>query len=171
MGRCAAALREHGIVAHMIAGYAQAEFLTPLVERSGIADVFQPLYVRNDFFGGNVDVTGLLVGRDMTNAIKLNADTTTACSESELHASASDSAGTVPEYSSRLGEDKRADTCGSLSEHACRLYLIPRVVFNDDGITLDDMTLEDMEKAAGQTLHMVSCSPAEYFEEIATLLN
>ncbi|MBR2804156.1 MAG: DUF512 domain-containing protein, partial [Eggerthellaceae bacterium] len=77
--------------------------------------------------------TGLLVGRDMTNAIKQNADTTTACSD--------------------------------------KLYLSPRVVLNDDGITLDDMTLEDMEKAAGQTLHMVSCSPAEYFEEIATLLN
>ena len=132
IGRCAAALREHGIVAHMIAGYAQAEFLTPLVERSGIADVFQPLYVRNDFFGGNVDVTGLLVGRDMTNAIKQNADTTATSSD--------------------------------------KLYLIPRVVFNDDGITLDDMTLEDMEKAAGQTLHMVSCSPKDYFNEIIELL-
>ena len=132
MGRCTAALREHGIVAHMIAGYAQAEFLTPLVERSGIADVFQPLYVRNDFFGGNVDVTGLLVGRDMTNAIKQNADTTATSSD--------------------------------------KLYLIPRVVFNDDGITLDDMTLEDMEKAAGQTLHMVSCSPKDYFNEIIELL-
>ena len=132
MGRCTAALREHGIVAHMIAGYAQAEFLTPLVECSGIADVFQPLYVRNDFFGGNVDVTGLLVGRDMTNAIKQNADTTATSSD--------------------------------------KLYLIPRVVFNDDGITLDDMTLEDMEKAAGQTLHMVSCSPKDYFNEIIKLL-
>ena len=116
----------------MIAGYAQKEFLTPLVERSGIADVFQPLYVRNDFFGGNVDVTGLLVGRDMTNAIKLNADTTATSSD--------------------------------------KLYLIPRVVFNDDGITLDDMTLEDMEKAAGQTLHMVSCSPKDYLNEIIELL-
>ena len=33
----------------------------------------------------------------------------------------------------------------------------------------DDMTLEDMEKEAGVPLHMVSCSPLDYFEEIAAL--
>ena len=132
IARCAAALRDRGVIACMVAGYAQAEFLTPLVARSGIEDVFQPLYVRNDYFGGNVDVTGLLVGRDMVNAIKLNADTKSTSSD--------------------------------------RLYLIPRVVFNGDGITLDDMTLEDMEKAAGQTLHMVSCSPKDYFNDIIKLL-
>jgi len=43
-------------------------------------------------------------------------------------------------------------------------------VFNDDGLTLDDMTLEDMEREAGVQLHMVSCSPREYFEEIAALV-
>ena len=133
---CAAALRAKGKVARMIAGFAQQEFLTPLVERSNIGDVFQLLYVKNDFFGGNVDVTGLLVGHDMTTAIKRDAETTAV-----------------------------ADGAG-----APTLYLIPSVVFNDDGITLDDMTLEDMEKAAGQSLHMVSCSPIEYFKEIVELV-
>ncbi|MBP3867230.1 MAG: hypothetical protein J6D25_05410, partial [Eggerthellaceae bacterium] len=66
---------------------------------------------------------------------------------------------------------KRTDASGDPAPSATpTLYLIPSVVFNDDGITLDDMTLEDMEKAAGQSLHMVSCSPIEYFKEIAELV-
>ena len=133
---CATALRESGASACMVAGCAQQEFLTPLVERAGIGDVFRPLYVNNDFFGGNVDVTGLLVGVDMSRAIKRAA-------------------------SSRADNLNRRDN----------LFLIPSVVFNDDGITLDDMTLEDMEKAAGHKLHMVSCSPLDYFTEIPVLLN
>ena len=126
--RCADALRQTGTVARMIAGYAQREFLESLIAESGIADCFQPLYVQNAFFGGNVDVTGLLVGEDIIAAVR--------AAEPALHSS---------------------------------VFLIPRVIFNDDGVTLDDMTLEDMEKAAGQTLHMVSCTPASYFEEISAL--
>ena len=34
-------------------------------------------------------------------------------------------------------------------ERGLQLALIPRVVFNDDAVTLDDMSLEDMEKRAG----------------------
>ena len=132
--RCASALREAGVVARLVAGYAQREFLTPLIARSGIADCFQPLYVANEFFGGNVDVTGLLVAEDIVKEIQR---------EPQL----------APKDSSPRN-----------------LFLIPRVVFNDDGITLDGRTLEDMEEAAGQTLHMVSCSPARYFEEIIAIL-
>jgi hypothetical protein len=47
---------------------------------------------------------------------------------------------------------------------------VPRVVFNDDGLTLDDMTLADIEKTAGRALHMVSCSPKDYFGEIIALI-
>ncbi|MGI6045926.1 MAG: DUF512 domain-containing protein, partial [Eggerthellaceae bacterium] len=35
-----------------------------------LAGMFEPLYVKNDFFGGNVDVTGLLVGADIAAAIR-----------------------------------------------------------------------------------------------------
>jgi hypothetical protein len=51
------------------------------------------------------------------------------------------------------------------------MFLVPRVVFNDDGLTLDGMSLEDMEKATGQPLHVVSCSPLQYFDEITQLAN
>ena len=128
--RCARALRSAGATARMITGYAQKEFLDPLVAEAGIADCFEPLYVRNEFFGGNVDVTGLLVGEDIARAV--------------------------------------ASTAASHQQRS--IFLVPSVVFNDDGIALDGMTLGDMEKKAGQTLYMVSCTPKSYFNEISALV-
>lgn len=123
IARCAEALRATGTVVYMVVGLAQRDFLDPLVAESCIGDVFVPLYVDNSFFGGNVDVTGLLVGKDISAAARRVSD--------------------------------RA------------IVAVPRVVLNDEGVTLDDMTLADMEKAAGRSLRMVSCSPIWYFDEIA----
>ena len=130
IGRCATALRAQGRRAVMVVGCAQREFLDPLVDEAGIRDVFEPLYVENTYFGGNVDVTGLLVGSDIAYAVQ--------------------------------GRSRFEDEAAHLEP----LFLVPRVVFNDDGLSLDGMSLEDMEKAAGQPLHVVSCSPLQYFEEI-----
>lgn len=124
-------MRRQGMRAVMVVGCAQREFLGALIVQSGIDGSFVPLYVENAFFGGNVDVTGLLVGTDIVSAIR----------------------GAV---------SRSADSLPSA-------YFVPRVVFNDDGFTLDGMTLEDMEKAAGAPLHMVSCSPKKYFEEIIAI--
>lgn len=126
ISRCADTLRSAQATARLVAGFAQKEFLDPLVAEAGIGDCFSPLYVENAFFGGNVDVTGLLVGEDIARAVQRHG--------------------------------KPAD-----------VFFIPSVVFNDDGITLDGMTLDDMEKTAGQTLHMVSCTPANYFNEIGAI--
>ncbi len=131
VAECAHVLRNRGAKAVMVAGCAQREFLGALVGRSGIEDVFEPLYVKNSFFGGNVDVTGLLVGQDIACAVR--------------------------EHSENAMQVKPA------------FYLVPRVVFNDDALTLDDMTLEDMGKASGARLSMVSCSPKDYFKEITKL--
>ena len=79
--------------------------------------------MRNDFFGGNVDVTGLLCGCDIADAVRSCAD-------------------------------------------AKALFAVPRVVFNDDGVTLDDMTLEDMEKRSGARLAVVSCNASDFLAEI-----
>ena len=87
-----------------------------------------PLFVKNDFFGGNVDVTGLLCGCDMADAVRAER------------------------------------------ERGLRLALIPRVVFNDNAVTLDDMSLEDMEKRAGAPLAVVSCNASDYLLEIIDLV-
>ena len=47
-----------------------------------------------------------------------------------------------------------------------RLY---KVVLNDGGAMLDDMRVQDVEKEAGRPLAVVSCSPLDYFDEIADL--
>ena len=174
---------------YMVAGFAQREFLDPLIERSGIGDVFRPLYVRNDFFGGNVDVTGLLTGKDIVASIKkiharglfsscmINGATPRTGSES--HSDGSKSASNVGK------DDQVVFTDGTLAptntpqapdnpfannpSHPRPLILVPRVIFNDDGLTLDDMTLEDMEREAGAPIRMVSCSPLDYFEEIVAI--
>ncbi|HIY84457.1 MAG TPA: DUF512 domain-containing protein [Candidatus Rubneribacter avistercoris] len=126
MRRAAHALGRANLRVRYVAGFATREFLAPLVARSGMADRFAPLFVRNDFFGGNVDVTGLLCGCDVADAVR-------ACA----------------------GE---AD-----------LFAIPRVMLNDDGITLDDMRLKDMEKRTGARLVVVSCNASDYLAEIIDL--
>ena len=142
--RAAAALRERRTRAVMVVGCAQREFLEPLVARSSIGDVFEPLYVENAYFGGNVDVTGLLTGADIAQAVR-------------------------DEVRVLSGWPAQAVCDGAQAPFQRLIFLIPRVVFNDDGLTLDDMTRVDMETVAGQPLHVVSCSPLEYFEEIAHL--
>ncbi len=129
-GRCASAIRDSARAVRLVAGRAQVEFLDELVGKSCLDGLLQPLYVDNDFFGGNVDVTGLLVGDDISRAIA--------------------------EDRARRRDDP--------------LYVVPRVVFNDDGLTLDDMRLEDMEKAARCPIHVVSCSPLDYLVEIGNLI-
>lgn len=63
------------------------------------------LPVKNRFFGGNVTVTGLLTGTDISEAINYDA----------------------------ARNDKPTT------------YLVPRSIFNADGLTLDDWTQEDIE--------------------------
>ena len=151
------ALRDGGKRAVMVAGCAQREFLDPLVAESGIGDIFEPLYVSNAYFGGNVDVTGLLVGADIAREVARYAAGLAAKGK--------------PVGRDGLGgcDNTPASTVqsGSVPDMLAPLFLVPRVVFNDDGLTLDDMTLGDIEKAAGQSLHVVSCSPIHYFDEIA----
>lgn len=130
--RAADALRAAGLRARYIAGCATRHFLGPLAAASPLAGLFEPLYVENGFFGGNVDVTGLLCGCDIAAAVR----------------------GAV-----RQDSETRSRT----------LFLLPRVIFNDDSVTLDDMSLEDMEKGAGAPLAVVSCNASDFLREIVDL--
>ncbi len=133
VSRAAESLRRSRLHVRYVAGYATREFLLPLVSQSDLSDRFEPFFVKNDFFGGNVDVTGLLCGVDIVAAIR--------------HADG-------PERESRDG---------------WVLYALPRVMFNDDMVTLDDMTIEDMENDTGAHLSVVSCNASGFLREIADL--
>lgn len=123
--RAAAALDGRGVQARYIVGEAMQPFLDAMIERSPLAGRLVPLTVGNDYFGGNVNVTGLLCGCDIAAAIRHE--------EGEL-------------------------------------FLIPSVILNDDGITLDDMTVQDIENAAGAPVSVVSCNPLDYLPEIIALI-
>lgn len=122
--KCASVLRSQGLTVRYVVGEAMQPFLDQLVASSPVAGVFQALTVKNDYFGGNVDVTGLLCGCDVAAAVsKADGD----------------------------------------------LFVLPRVMFNDNMVTLDDMSVQDMENAAGKTMTVVSCNATDFLEEIAGL--
>ena len=66
---CAEALRTAGERARYVAGFAMRPYFDALIEEAGVADCMVPLYVRNEYFGGNVTVTGLLCGNDIAKAL------------------------------------------------------------------------------------------------------
>lgn len=123
--RLASVLERSGKRVCYVAGCAQREFLVPLIERGPLARLLEPLLIENRYFGGNVDVTGLLTGSDIVRV---------------------------------LSQAKGFD-----------LAVIPRVVFNADGVTLDDMDLGKLQSEVAVPLAVVSCNASEYFEEIAAL--
>ena len=135
--QAAEALAARDLTARYIVGEAMQPFLDAMIAESPLASRLVPLTVKNDYFGGNVNVTGLLCACDIASAIK-------AASEEEG-------------ISSSEGQGTR------------QLFLLPSVIFNDDGLTLDDMTVQDIEKAAGAPVHVVSCNPLDYLPEIIGL--
>ncbi|WP_241159515.1 DUF512 domain-containing protein [Adlercreutzia sp. ZJ176] len=130
--RAADALDAAGLRVRFVVGEAMQPFLDRMVERSPLAGRLVPLTVRNTYFGGNVDVTGLLCACDIVPAIQAARPAPPA---------------SVPRD----------------------LFVIPRVILNDAGVTLDDATVEDMEKAAGTPISVVSCNPLDYLTEIINL--
>lgn len=129
---CADALLEQGVQARYLAGCAMRESFPALIAESPLEGCFAPLFVENAFFGGNVDVTGLLTGEDVVAAIRREA--------------------------------VRSDSAGRT------LFLLPEVMFNDEGLTLDGWTLEDMRSAVKCPMSVVSCIPSEYLQETAELI-
>lgn len=67
--RTAEALRRADRRALIVSGLAQRHFLDRLLAEAGLDGLVSPLYVANAFFGGNVDVTGLLCGEDIAPAL------------------------------------------------------------------------------------------------------
>lgn len=53
----------------LVCGCAQKEFIEPLVNASPLRERVVPLFVKNEYFGGNVNVTGLLCACDVADAL------------------------------------------------------------------------------------------------------
>ena len=185
MEECAHALREAGAVARFVVGEAMMPFLQQLIDESPLHGMLQPLVVKNDFFGGNVDVTGLLCGCDIAAAVK-GALSILPPSEGEetaalaLEAQAADGGGRSARSSAATetvqwtvspSEDCVSTEClpPFAADGVNELFLLPSVILNDDALTLDGMTLEDIETAAGAPIAVVFCNPSEFLPQIAAL--
>lgn len=123
----ASALARHSARIALVAGCAQREFLSPLVKQSPLAGLLEPLYVENRYFGGNVDVTGLLCGCDVAPALK------------------------------------------SL-DGAYAFAAVPAVLFNSDGLMLDDTTIVQLRQQAELPVHVVSCEASKFMPHMQALI-
>lgn len=73
--RCADALASNNVHARYLCGEAMTPYVNQLFCQAGLEGLLDPLVVPNDFFGGNVNVTGLLCGEDIARMIKKNEPT------------------------------------------------------------------------------------------------
>lgn len=159
---CAAALARENVHVHFVAGYAMREVIGPLLDNSDLRRVMTPLFVKNEFFGGNVDVTGLLCGCDIINAIQATCSRT-AQNTAPLAA--------APGTAALQSAAPPATAPLAAAPGTRHLFVLPRVMFNDDSVTLDDMSLQDMEKASGAWLAVVSCNASDFLTEIIAIVS
>lgn len=124
--RLARTLEEADVRVYYVFGEAQRSSMARLMDEAPTAGRLIPLLVKNEHFGGNVNVTGLLCGGDVARAIR--------------------------------------------GVSARDYVVLPRIMFNVDGVTLDDMTVDDIRDTAGMPVTVVSCSAPEYLEEIEQLV-
>lgn len=124
--RLAAALDAADSTVRYLVGAAMEPWLTQLIAASALKDRLVPLVVENRFFGGNVDVTGLLCGCDIAASVK-------------------------------------AAMAGPFAKN---IFILPRIVFNDDDVTLDDLSIHDIETAAGTPIMVVSAHPMGFIREL-----
>lgn len=68
--KLACVLQQHNVQLRFVVGKAMDPFFGKLIRESKLHGVCEPLSVANTFFGGNVDVTGLLTGQDVAAAIQ-----------------------------------------------------------------------------------------------------
>jgi putative radical SAM enzyme (TIGR03279 family) len=122
----------------------------PLAARHGVSCTVLP--VRNRFLGGNVSVAGLLSGTDIADAVRADVERRGATPAHDPSAEAV----TPP-----------ADAAGERA--AARTYLVPDVVLNEDGLTLDGMTAREIAARSGACVRVVSCDAAGLLDALLAI--
>lgn len=185
-----------------ICGEAMLPYTRNIIKRSVLADVLDVLPVKNEFFGGNVNVTGLLTGADIAWAISIDAvqdieqsniqDIGEDADANTGRANRGTAQGAKQESDQRTAQNVRNDadqrtaqnaregksrnTSQSIKQNADtphRHYFIPKVIFNSDMRTLDDMTFDEVCALAAPanpaSIHLVSTNPLDYIEQMNRL--
>ncbi len=187
----ACVLRRHEMQAVIVMGYAMMPFFEQLITMSPLANFLRVLPVENRFFGGNVDVTGLLTSYDVANALAHDdalAHNNKAVQDSVLGQKGAHS------YTQLLQNNKTNNTnalknsseatseatnvtlreatneATSEDTKTQSIVVIPNVVLNAQGFLLDDGTLDDVYAWSGVVVHAVSCNPSGFLREIMHLV-
>lgn len=120
-----------------ICGESMRNYASQLASSSDLAVSFEFIFAKNEFFGGNVNVTGLLCGCDIASAAK--------------------------------------ESLSSIANDRLCIVAIPDVVFNDDNVTLDDWTLDDikaqMSEDSAVRMLRVSSNPLDYIKQISKFVS
>lgn len=132
--QAARALEEAGLEAALLLGCAPKPYASALISQSALSGQVRALFVPNELFSGNVDVTGLLGGEDMVRAVREDA------------------------ARRALREDAERGVR--------RLYLLPQVAFNADGVTLDGLSAEDIRAACGQEVQVAPSNPLDCMQHM-----
>lgn len=133
----AQAAQEAGVTVHYMAGCAMEPYFGPLIDGSHAAGYMKPLYVKNRYFGGNVNVTGLLVAADILDALEGLA---AQCAHGSFASGRIAPIAAVPAV--------------IFNDQGVTL----------DGCSFSDM--EKAASESGIRLVMVSCLPTEFFPDI-----
>ncbi|MCL1797004.1 MAG: DUF512 domain-containing protein [Eggerthellaceae bacterium] len=160
-------LRAANKTVYFVAGYAQEAFFEPLLAKTSLHGLLIPLFVHNDFFGGNVNVTGLLTATDILKTLKDSQQAGQTASQTAPQQAGQTASQTAPQ----TAPQQAGQTAPQFASQIPSLVVLPRVIFNDEGLTLDDMSLEDMRAQSVSPLAVVSCNPTDYLKEIAALIS
>ncbi len=138
--QAAEALERAALRIHLIQGEAMRPILEALLAESPLRRQVSALYVKNDYFGGNVDVTGLLCAEDIARAIRAEA---------------------------------QSESLGGAEDGTTQLFAIPRIIFNEDGVTLDGKTFAELRRDADvegrARVAVVSLNPTDYLYDFIEL--
>lgn len=167
--RCADALAAGNMRARYLCGEAMTPYVNQLFARAGLEGLLDPLPVPNDFFGGNVNVTGLLCGEDVARAIEANEALSTCHGDAPQRDSAEQENRGTTDHDFRSSKPSARSVLHGMDEQAT-LYFIPTVVFNADNLTLDGWTLDDIKAHVGPEIasrvFVAPPVPINYMEEI-----
>lgn len=104
--------------------------------------------VRNEYFGGNVDVAGLLTAEDIVAQVQTWMGEQVKVREPSEQ--------TPVEAQSIAGSDQaKAPHATVQTPEMPKHYLLPSVLFNDDGLTLDNKTAVDIAEALGVSVKVL----------------
>jgi putative radical SAM enzyme (TIGR03279 family) len=204
---------EHWPLASLVCGTAFARFFQPLLAASPLAGRLGLLPVENRFFGGNIDVSGLLTATDIIeqlgSRLKHGACKSRSRNQNPIRsarpsgqlqlndASPGGISRELPIYSlppisqpicpesaqplgaitassdlaclNTLGANRPQSERQAINWHLPGPLLLPQVMFNADGLTLDDCSVTDIAVRLGVPAIVVPCDAESLLKALKAL--